>query len=196
MEKILIDNETTTLIERANDIVITQNIYTVNGVTDEQTAIRAKQYSKSLMEIAKQLDNKRLELTKPLRDNAAEINGGILPVVKRLDDASKAANMAVYAWQESERKRIEQEKRQALIEQSKKDKITETQVAPVIKTDLPKLTRTRKVWRVEIISDIKDVDPQYIILSLDDSKIDAAIKAGRIKIKGLKIYQEEEAVRG
>ena len=59
-----------------------------------------------------------------------------------------------------------------------------------------KLTKTRKVWRVKLIGDIRDVDPQYVTLILDDAKIDAAIKAGRIQIYGLNIYQEEEAVRG
>ena len=188
METILVDNETTALIAEAQTVIKNGSI--LKQASSREDAIFLKDYSHVFANFAKMIESRRLELTRPLRENVEEINGKISPVVKQLNDLSRAANQAVHEWQKAEMQRAADERRRQLLE-STPDK----PLAPVVPEPV-KLTKTRKRWIVKIIGNIKDVDPQYVTLILDDDKIDAAIKAGRIQIKGLHIYQEEEAVRG
>ena len=185
MEKILIDNETTALIKGAQAALKLQAVGIVN---DKFEANNLKNYSELLLKLSKQLEVRRMELTRPLRDNIYEINEQF-SIVRQLDDLSRAANKAVHEWQKSEMQKAADARREQLLSQAPSVPV------PVVPEPV-KLTKTRKVWRVKILGDIRDVDPQYVTLILDDAKIDAAIKAGRIQIRGLNIYQEEEAVRG
>jgi len=186
MEKILIDNETTAMITSAQVAIDLHPDYRIQTQGD---AITLKTYNESLVKIVKALESKRLELTKPLRENVDEINAKISPIVKRLDALSKSVNKIVYDWQTEQARIAADARRKQLLKQ------TTASPAPVV-VEQPKITKTRKVTKIEVIGDIKDVDPEYTRINLDTDKIDAAIKAGRLPIKGLKIWQDKEPVRG
>jgi len=185
MEKIVIDNETTSLIAGANAAL---ELRPIGVVTNKYEAIDLKNYSELSFKLSKQLKTRCTEITKPLTDNIANINNQIMPIVRQLDELSKAANRAVHIWQAAEMQRAADERREQLLSQ------TPATVPATLEPQ--KLTKTRSVTKIEIVGDIKDVDPDYTTLILNDDKIEAAIKAGRLPINGLKIYQVEEPVRG
>lgn len=197
MEKILLNNETQALIQSAKDVI---NNVPLLDIEEQSTALALKSLSEEMKNTAKLLNEKRLETTKPLRDNIDEINGEINPVISMLEDISKEINNAVFAWQKKEKERIEALNRAALLEQAANitsDELVKS-ITPIVTA--PKLTKTKKEWQIKLTGSIKDVDPAFVILSLDMVKINNEIKAGKIKsknqIKGLSISREEIPVRG
>jgi len=208
MEKVILNNKATGLIKQSKKYLELIPKLEINNLDD---AKNFKRLSENLKDFVKSLENIRLETVRPLQENVKEINSSINPTINLLDETSKKINQAIFQWQKKEIERIESEKVAALLEQAAA--LTQNNVSVPVQSfkqapEPEKITKTKQVWRVEIIKKstdeitgksiggIENVDPEYVTLVLDDKKIDEAVKAGRIKIRGLHIFQEEIPVRG
>jgi hypothetical protein len=160
-------------------------------VLSPEMAVSAGEDLRAVKALAKQVDEKRLAITRPINEGLKEVNALFKPAKKWLAEAETVLKAKILAFQreqeriarelqaeldaEAEKERKKLEKKAAKLEaKGKTDKVEEikeeiaTAVAPKVESAAPKLEgiATRKTWKVEV------VDKASLILHIANKRPD------------------------
>ncbi len=181
-----IKTEVDTLLYNFQDIEIT---------SPEQYA-EASDILKTVQLRAKQIEEKRFSYTRPLDDSKNKIMADFKQVLEPLEKFVSELKVKMIAFAKAEQAKRDQEQREieaAALKEAKETGQSEI-VVPVVnepvKTTRSSLASTtiRKTWKGKVV-DESLVPREY--LSVDQVKINAAIRTGVRKIPGVEIAQEE-----
>lgn len=161
--------------------------------------------SRMLVELSaamKEVEARRKFFTGPLREHIKRIEALFKPVLERLERADTLLRKKLLAYQQEAARRRDEERAKLLSEavEARKEGDEDTALMLASKAselDGPQRTthvetgsvQVRKVWTFEL-EDFSKVPMEY--LSLDESKVRAAIRSGVREIPGLRIFQTEQ----
>jgi len=129
----------------------------------------------------KAIDQIRLDMTKPLRDETDRINDEFKKVLEPMNAAKTGLSDRLMAWRREEQRKLEEERRKAQVEEERRRKISIAQGGtgenikpveqPADKLSVRDTTKTRTEYRVEI-TDIHKVPVKY----LDNEEVINAVR--------------------
>lgn len=177
-------------------------------INSQETLAAAKELAKDARTIEKLIEERRVEITKPLLDKKKEIDGVAKKLTANLNNALSDLRSQILRYeQEQERirqeelRRIEEEKRR--LEEELRQQQAEQQPNMATVTDLVKAQEEEKkiqsaksnsiskVWTFEVVD--KNLVPHEYMM-VDETKVRQAIKLGIREIPGILIYQKEQLV--
>lgn len=177
-------------------VVDNADMYVMAG--DELKEIKARR---------KAIEDKRVEITKPMdQAKKAAMDFFRLPI-DLLDDAEDAIKRAMLTWK-SEQDRKEREAREAQAAEARRiqaeakaknpDQPPPVVVMPPVPTvAAPKMAgiSTRKIWKFDV-TDPAAVPREYLVI--DDAKLGAMARAtkGTVAVPGVRFYEEETMAAG
>lgn len=190
MEKQILNEQTTALITTACAELAKSE--TLQKITDADTARRAQEFSVLYKKIKDQLDKRRLELTKPARDEQARINNPFAEVTGPLEARSKRLIQMAAEYERERLAAAKEETRKRVMAQAQA--VVENKPMPVAEPApvVESMVRMRDHWTHEVI-DMSLVPREYLMI--DVAKINVAIRAGITEIPGLIIKNEPIPVR-
>lgn len=169
------------------DIVLTKWETEVERLTvDKWTIQNADTMKKQLTEVFNAVEGKRSELKAPFLDHGRVIDR----FAKKIKDRLNAMKATVSRKMLPALKEVEAENKKLDAAKAQTTKRVEKQKIEKQKTVLKK-THTRKVWVWEV-KDAEKIPRKY--LCIDKVAINKAVRAGKRKIDGLKIFQKESVV--
>lgn len=153
--------------------------------------------------LKKKIENQRLAFTKPLNESLRNINAFFKQFSVPLDEANgEIRNKMLKYRQEQEKIRLEKEKEaqrkwkeeQARLAEKAKERGVEAPELekPVVQKQDSAIgaMKFKKYWVFEV-QDLSKVPVEY--LQVNEKAVNEAIRAGRRRITGIKIYQEERS---
>lgn len=161
------------------------------NIKTEDDVYDASEFLKTVKETIKNIENKRLEYTKPLRDHVNKINGDFKRIMQPLEQAENTLKRNILAWQRSEREKIaKEEARRRKIQESHEKRGHDVKAPVEMYRPLKTIgnSQMRKVTRYEVV-DLNKVPRQY--LQLNPGAVQAAIRGGVKEVPGLRIYEDE-----
>lgn len=183
----------------------------VSAVADPAGAARVTELLTIAASTSKRVEEARLEITRPLKAKAKEIEDAVRPLAEALEGLITAGKRKVLEWQrrEAERVRREREERerqeadarraaQAAATASQKPVPVPAPAPPI--PDAPRGVRTdygtasvRQSWDFEIV-DASKLPPAFVMPN--EKAIRAAVNAGSREIPGVRVFQRQDlAVR-
>jgi len=179
-------------------------------VVDEQSLLSASELAKDAGKVSKLIDEKKLEITRPIMARKKEIDDFAKEITAELNDSVKGLRAQILSFQqEQERKRREEAQRLAE-EQARKeaelrakmeseqeitreevDELKDVRAKQADIASAPAPTNIRKTWEWEL-EDITKVPAHF--LTVDAQAVKSALSTGLRDIPGIKIYQKEHLV--
>lgn len=167
-------------------------------ITDADAYAKAGDIIKAVNNRIKAVEAKRLEYTRPLDESKRRIMADFQSITDPLEALVKELKQKMLAWYRVEQARADAEQKkieEEAMAKAKAENVSEVTV-PVVNTAMKTQRGTfatitvKKVWRWKVTDPDKVPDDFY---SIDEDKIDAAVKLGSRYIAGVEIYQEEQA---
>lgn len=171
-------------------------------VSTQEDALQASRMLVQLSGAVKEVEARRKFFTGPLREHIKRIEALFKPVVERLEKADMLLRQKLLDYQQEVSRRQAEERARLLSEATEAQAGGDTETALALATQASELdtvqrtthveegsVQTRKVWTFEV-EDLGKVPMEY--LSLDESKVRAAIRAGIREVPGLRIFQKEQ----
>lgn len=144
----------------------------------------------------KQIEEKRLGITRPLDEAKDEVMTMFKQLSQPLEKFVAETNAAMMGWYKKEQVRIAEQQAKIEAEAMAKAKAEHKAEVVVPILEAPKTTRTglatitmRDNWTFTIDDELK-IPREYLIP--DEKKIRAAVKAGARKIPGVNIFNDEK----
>jgi len=172
-----------------------QNAKVLKITTAEECNL-ANQYIIHIKDLRKQIEAKRVEITKPLNDGLRKINAFFKTALQPLDEADRILADKILAFKKAEEERIAKQQKELEKQVKKEEKKLSKELGQRIVLPTPQVqstleVSTRKVRRWRVLDENKIPDEYWV---LDTEKINKAVNAGLV-IPGLEIYETEVLIR-
>ena len=171
---------------KANDKLVSK-IETVIEITTDEGVVVATEYLVQVKDRLKAHEEERTSYTQPINESLRRINARFKEIIEPLKNAETKLKSAILDYRAKiEERRLEAEK-QLQNTTGSNELVVESTLPDTVESRSGE-SRTVRRWTFSI-EDFKKVPREY--LTVDETKVDKAIKEGKREIKGLKIYQEE-----
>ncbi len=180
-----IENKIDKAVKTVNKLV--SKIETVVEITSDEGVSIATEYLVQVKNRLKEHEEERTSYTQPINESLRRINARFKEITEPLKAAETKLKSAILDYRAKiEEKRLEAEKELQNTTGSN-ELVVESTLPDTVESKSGE-SRTVRRWTFNI-EDFKKVPREY--LTVDETKVDNAIKEGKREIKGLKIYQEE-----
>jgi len=174
--------------KQVSPLVAQAGKYAIKSVEDVDNA---SLFLKKVKDTEKEIEAKRLEITKPMNQSLGVVNATFKQLKEPLLQARMLLTGKIMDWKRAETARLEKEEARRRKIQEAHVKRGHTVEAPVV-LDRPEKTigntRTTKFWTFEV-QDLGKVSTQY--LSINSVAVREAIRNGVREIPGIRIFQDE-----
>lgn len=167
----------------------------VSVITSQNDYSKAGDLAKLIQNKIKQIEDKRLQYTRPLDESKRMIMADFKSITEPLENLVFEIKEKMIIWHKAEQKRLDEEQKRIEIEamaKLKSENKAEVSVPVVneIKTQRGDFSTSniRKVWKWRIVSFSKLGDE---FKTTNDIYINQKVREGVRQIEGLEIYQEE-----
>lgn len=180
----ILEKQVSPLIERAGS-------YELKTTDDVE---KASEFLKELHEVEKNIENKRLEFTKPLNQSLRAINKTFKTMVKPVSDAKSMVKRKIGVWHRAEQERIAREEARRRKIQEAHEKQGHDVNAPVI-MERPDTTignsMVKKVWTFKVTDETK-IPREFLMVDTAKLRKYMYQMKEEAKVPGVEFYQDEQ----